>query len=83
MRVVREYDFIKMVQRGGRSMEESGIRGTQPGGLGLKCPACPHPNINIPDDWESKIDLSVLCSLNCVHLLIQMQKLDIYTIYYD
>jgi hypothetical protein len=42
-----------MLKRGGRGHEDSGVKGTQPGALAVVCPACPHPGINLPNDWES------------------------------
>ncbi|KAK0501813.1 hypothetical protein EDD18DRAFT_1307212 [Armillaria luteobubalina] len=30
------------------------IEGTQPGELALRCPACPHPHVNLPDGWEKR-----------------------------
>ncbi|KAG1901793.1 uncharacterized protein F5891DRAFT_1187268 [Suillus fuscotomentosus] len=35
-----------------------GIYETQPGALAVKCPACPHPGINLPEDWN-KVDESM------------------------
>ena len=31
----------------------TGVNGTSPGELALLCPACPHPNINLPANWMS------------------------------
>ena len=40
-----------MLKRAGCGHDPSGIAGTQPGGLVIPCPSCPHPRINMPD-WE-------------------------------
>lgn len=52
MLVIRQYRHIKSLQRGGRGHEPGGILGTQRGELAVKCLACPHPGLNLPDGWE-------------------------------
>ncbi|PBK59415.1 hypothetical protein ARMSODRAFT_991160 [Armillaria solidipes] len=42
-----------MMMRAGRGQEENGIKTTSPGGLALRCPACPIPYVNLPAGWES------------------------------
>lgn len=42
-----------MLKRGGRGHDPDGINATIPGELALDCPSCPHPNKNLPPDWES------------------------------
>ncbi|KAF8834462.1 hypothetical protein BDN67DRAFT_992665 [Paxillus ammoniavirescens] len=39
--MIRQYRNVK-----------NGIHTTQAGQLALVCPACPHPNINLPEGWE-------------------------------
>ncbi|KAJ7727252.1 hypothetical protein B0H16DRAFT_1735292 [Mycena metata] len=29
------------------------VNGTKLGGLAIECPACPRPDVNLPDDWEN------------------------------
>ncbi|THU86101.1 hypothetical protein K435DRAFT_868604 [Dendrothele bispora CBS 962.96] len=41
-----------MCKRGGRGHAVSGIKGTAPGELALDCPACPHPEKNLPPMWK-------------------------------
>lgn len=53
MRVVAQWRHLKMLQRGGRGHDPSGVKGTQPGELAVRCPACPRPDINLPADWQS------------------------------
>ena len=36
----------------GRGHDPAGIRATSPGSLTVECLACPHPNRNMPDNWE-------------------------------
>jgi len=52
MRIVRQWRNLKLLKRGGRGHEDGGILGTKPGELALLCPACPHPGINLPPDWD-------------------------------
>lgn len=41
-----------MAKRAGRGHDPGGISTTPPGGLALLCPACPQPDINLPQGWE-------------------------------
>jgi hypothetical protein len=54
MRMVREWQHLKMLKRAGRAHFLSGVAGTKPGELALICPACPQPNINLPADWKDQ-----------------------------
>ncbi|RDX40788.1 hypothetical protein OH76DRAFT_1365678 [Lentinus brumalis] len=56
MRVVAQWRFLKRLKRAGRAHDPSGIPGTQPGELAVECPACPHPDINLPPNWEEVSD---------------------------
>ncbi|KAH9900745.1 hypothetical protein C8Q73DRAFT_786170 [Cubamyces lactineus] len=42
-----------MLKRGGRGHDPSGIALTTNGALAVECPACPHPNKNLPVDWQT------------------------------
>ena len=53
LRILLQWRHLKMLKRAGRGHDESGARGTQEGELALVCPSCPHPGINIPDDWAN------------------------------
>ena len=44
---------IRMVKRGGRSYDSTGINGTSPGELAVLCLACPIPSVNLPSNWQS------------------------------
>ncbi|KAJ7642651.1 hypothetical protein DFH06DRAFT_999477, partial [Mycena polygramma] len=52
LRMVREYRHLLMLKRGGRGHAQSGVNGTMAGELAIRCPACPRPGINLPNDWE-------------------------------
>ncbi|KAF7426460.1 hypothetical protein PC9H_008829 [Pleurotus ostreatus] len=52
MRMMREWRHLHFLKRGGRMSDPEGPAGTAQGELALKCPACPHPEINLPPDWE-------------------------------
>jgi hypothetical protein len=56
MRVMREWRHLKMLKRAGRGHAHSGVNGTAPGELCVLCPACPHPEINLPDNWDTCSD---------------------------
>lgn len=53
MRMMREWRHLLLLKRGGRGNEPEGPSGTLPGELALKCPACPHPEINLPSNWKT------------------------------
>ena len=53
MRIVREWRHLKSLKRAGRGHELSGVKGTRAGELAVKCPACPQPGFNLPDDWDT------------------------------
>ncbi|KAG1907608.1 uncharacterized protein F5891DRAFT_1124516 [Suillus fuscotomentosus] len=58
MQMVRQFRHIKLMKQAGRGNVMGGIYETQPGALAVKCPACPHPGINLPEDWN-KVDESM------------------------
>jgi hypothetical protein len=47
-----QWRHLKLLKRGGRAHDPSGISGTSRGELAVLCPSCPHPSINLPDGWE-------------------------------
>ncbi|KAJ7773717.1 hypothetical protein DFH07DRAFT_767661 [Mycena maculata] len=49
----RKYGHLLMLKRGGRGHAPSRVEGTEPGELAVLCPCCPHPRINLPEDWEN------------------------------
>ncbi|PPR04217.1 LOW QUALITY PROTEIN: hypothetical protein CVT26_004038, partial [Gymnopilus dilepis] len=42
--------------RAGRAHNPAGVEATLPGQLALRCPSCPYPGINVPEDWENAMD---------------------------
>lgn len=52
LRMVRQWRHLKLLKRAGRGHDPSGVSCTQSGELAVLCPACPHPGINIPDNWR-------------------------------
>ena len=53
MRMVRMYRHLKLMKRSGRGNLPGGLQSTQPGDLAPGCAACPHPGVNLPDDWQT------------------------------
>ncbi|KAJ7885141.1 hypothetical protein B0H14DRAFT_2564086 [Mycena olivaceomarginata] len=41
-----------MCKRAGRGHDPDGISATTAGELAIPCRACPHPDINLPEDWD-------------------------------
>lgn len=52
MTIIREWRHVKMTKRAGRGHDPMGIEGTSLGELAVPCRSCPHPDINLPSDWE-------------------------------
>lgn len=52
MRMVLQWRHLKLLKRGGRGNDPGGAEGTRNGELAVLCPSCPHPGINLPDDWQ-------------------------------
>ncbi|TFK53211.1 hypothetical protein OE88DRAFT_1643867 [Heliocybe sulcata] len=50
--MIREYQHIQAMKRGGRGHDESGISGMEEGELALMCRTCPQPGINLLMGWE-------------------------------
>ena len=51
--MIREWHHLQLLKQGGRAHAPTGVSGTSPGELAVLCPACPHPNINLPMNWAS------------------------------
>ncbi|GJF00231.1 CxC2 domain-containing protein [Phanerochaete sordida] len=56
LRMVREWRHIQLLKRHGRGHEPGGVNATGPGELCTRCPACPLPGFNLPDNWENVSD---------------------------
>ncbi|KAG6880570.1 hypothetical protein C0993_005742, partial [Termitomyces sp. T159_Od127] len=50
--MIRQYRHLKMLKRSGHRHDRDGTAATKPGACAVLCPACPQPNLNLPDDWE-------------------------------
>ncbi|KZT31986.1 hypothetical protein SISSUDRAFT_994515, partial [Sistotremastrum suecicum HHB10207 ss-3] len=48
----RYYRHLQMLKRSGRAHDPAGVSATPNGAMALQCPACPHPEINLPPDWQ-------------------------------
>ncbi|KAH8077049.1 hypothetical protein BXZ70DRAFT_902489 [Cristinia sonorae] len=55
-RSTRQWRHLKMLKRASRGHSPTGVLGTQPGELSVDCPACPWPDINLPEDWKEADD---------------------------
>ncbi|EIW81654.1 hypothetical protein CONPUDRAFT_54786, partial [Coniophora puteana RWD-64-598 SS2] len=53
LRILRQHRYIRLMKEAGRGNVANGIETTRPGELAVACPACPHPNVNLPDGWEN------------------------------
>ncbi|KAK7027866.1 CxC2 domain-containing protein [Favolaschia claudopus] len=53
LRMTRVFRHLMMLKRGGRGHAVGGVLATSAGELAIRCPACPRPGVNLPDDWES------------------------------
>ncbi|KAJ7444150.1 hypothetical protein B0H11DRAFT_1931307, partial [Mycena galericulata] len=42
-----------MLKRAGRGHDPAGVEATEPGELAIRCPCCPEPGVNLPEDWHS------------------------------
>lgn len=52
MRIVREWHHVRLMKRSGRGHTPLGISGAGDGECAVLCPACPHPEKNLPPDWK-------------------------------
>lgn len=52
MRMVRMWRHLKLMKRAGQGNLANSLITTQSGHLAVGCPACPIPDINIPEDWK-------------------------------
>nr|GAT44791.1 predicted protein [Mycena chlorophos] len=52
LRMLREYRHILLLKRRGRGHDPMGVNGTRSGELAIRCPSCPRPGVNLPDNWD-------------------------------
>ncbi|KAF6741396.1 hypothetical protein DFP72DRAFT_1115848 [Ephemerocybe angulata] len=62
-RAFRFWRVLVMFKRLGRGNDPTGVTGTQSGELTIECPACPHPEKNLPSDWAAAGALLYLYTL--------------------
>ncbi|EDR02658.1 uncharacterized protein LACBIDRAFT_308173 [Laccaria bicolor S238N-H82] len=62
-RVFRMWRNLMALKRASRGHDPDGVSGTSQGGLMVECPACPHPEQNLPDGWERAGPLLFLYAL--------------------
>ncbi|KAJ7500922.1 hypothetical protein B0H11DRAFT_2225311 [Mycena galericulata] len=53
-RMTRQWNNLHMLKRAGRGHDADGIAATSPGECALLCPACPHPDKNLPPNWKEE-----------------------------
>ena len=58
---------LKMLKRGARTYDKTGVKGTSPGELAIVCLACPIPSINPPPKWKSIGRSSKCVVIICEH----------------
>jgi hypothetical protein len=76
---MRIWRHLKMLKRTGRGHDPAGIAATKPGECAIECPACPHPDRNLPAGWE-KASLAERFFLSVLLLLfsnLYLLKVDI------
>lgn len=52
IRSLTQWRHLKMLKRAGRGHDPSRATGTKAGEPAILCPSCPHPGINLPEDWD-------------------------------
>lgn len=51
--IMRIWRHLKMTKRSGRAHDPDGIAATALGDCAVECPACPHPDRNLPEGWNN------------------------------
>ncbi|KAJ3965283.1 hypothetical protein EV361DRAFT_873331 [Lentinula raphanica] len=52
-RMMKEWRHLKMAKRSGRGNDaERSLSEMRSGEMGIKCPACPRPDVNLPANWK-------------------------------
>lgn len=50
--VIRLWRHLHLLKRSGRGHHPDGPNNTKPGQVAMECPACPHPDKNLPSNWQ-------------------------------
>ncbi|KAG2739724.1 hypothetical protein P692DRAFT_20754714 [Suillus brevipes Sb2] len=53
LRMMHEWRFIIQMKHCGQGHHPGGIKATKAGTCAILCPACPHPNKNLPVGWKN------------------------------
>ena len=48
-----QWRHLKLLKQAGCGHDPGGIMATQPDQCAVECPACPHPDRNLPADWTN------------------------------
>jgi len=67
--MIRQYRHLKLLKRAGCGNLENGVGSLKRGDLAILCPACPIPDINLPNGWD-EVDDSLKYVLPCVIYLL-------------
>ena len=68
-----------MLKRSGQGHDPEGAAATSLGELVIECPACPHPDRNLPPSWESGGPQKYfIVYISWKHLLILFMIIDTY-----
>lgn len=55
LRMAHEWRHLKLLKRAGRGHDPDRTASeTKPGECAVLCPSCPHPGINMPENWEDE-----------------------------
>lgn len=75
---MRQYRYLQMLLRAGiGNTPGRDLDSLSPGELAVLCPACPRPNVNIPDEWESApIEMKWVLSASYYDLYNSISALD-------
>lgn len=55
--MIREFRHLKLMKRHGQGNVKDSLVSMSRGDLATICPACPIPNVNLPENWED-VDLA-------------------------
>jgi hypothetical protein len=53
-RMSMQWWHLKLLKWGGRAHDPAGVIATQRGELAVLCPSCPHPGVNLPENWKDE-----------------------------
>ena len=67
----------------GHGHDPAGVRATSPGSLTVECPACPHPDRNLPENWEQAGPLMWVPSSLFAHLFSnEFTQVSLHTVHF-